>query len=105
MERDVSQTIGEVDPGDSYEYILGMAVALNEKVSLSLSFQDNLVSSTKQNGVKIPGSNLNAASLFLGASYRFTRNVSVYLNAGVGLTEDSSDYQLQLNVPFTISLF
>jgi hypothetical protein len=105
IERDIDEVYGEIDPGDSYEYILGMAVALSERVSLSLSFQNNLVRSTQQNGVKIPDSNLNAASLFLGASYRFGRHGTVYANVGLGLTEDTPDFQVQLNLPFTFSLF
>jgi opacity protein-like surface antigen len=105
MERNFSKTIGKIDPGDSYEYILGMAVALSERISLSLSFQNILTASTEQNGVKLPNSNLNAASLFLGASYRFGRYATVYANVGMGLTADSPDFQVQLNFPFTFSLF
>lgn len=105
IKRDVDVNYGEIDPGDSIEYILGTAAALSERVSLSFSFQNIFTPSGKQNGVKIPNSNLNAASLFVGASYKVGKNVSLYCNVGVGLTEDSPDFQVQLNVPITFRLF
>jgi hypothetical protein len=105
FERDVGGDFGKVDPGDSFEYILGMAVALSEKAALNLSFQNIFTWTTTQNGIELPESELNAASLFVGASYSISRYFSLYGSVGVGLTNDSPDFQFQFTVPITFSLF
>jgi hypothetical protein len=105
FERNVGGSFGEIKPGSSIEYILGMAVALSERIAMNLSFQNVFTSSTKQNDIKLPGTDLNAANVLLGASYRLSKYVSLYTTAGIGLTRDSPDYQIQINLPITFSLF
>ena len=105
IKRDVGGDFGEIDPGDSYEYSLGMATALSEKVSLSFSFQNTFTDSTKIEGTKLPDSELNSANLLIGINYRLSSRVSLFGSVGIGLTEDSSDYQLQFNVPITFKIF
>ncbi len=105
IERHVGGNFGEVDPGDSVEYVLGMATALSERISLSLSFQNVITGDTTQDGSSIPGSETNAASAFLGTSYRISKDVSVFASVGLGLTEDSPDFQVEIRVPISFSLF
>lgn len=105
IERDVGDDFGEVDPGNSIEYNLGMATALSEKVSFSFSFQNTFTSSTDINGEEICDSELNAATFLIGANYRLSPRTSLFTSLGIGLTEDSSDYQFQINIPISFSLF
>ncbi len=105
FERNVGGTFGEIKPGSSIEYVLGMAVALSERIAMNLSFQNVFTSATKQNDTKITGSDLNAANVLLGASYRLSKYVSLYVTGGIGLTRDSPDFQIQVNLPITIPLF
>ena len=99
IKRNVGHGLGTVDPGDSFEYDLGMATALNEKISLSLSFQNLITSGTTQNSHKVPGSNSNVANTFLGASFRVSEKTALFASVGVGLTEDSPDFSLKINLP------
>lgn len=104
FERNVGGIFGRIDPGDAFEYILGMAVALSERTSLNLSFQNIFTWPTYQNGDKISETEANAAAFNIGASHRFSKNVSLFGTVGIGLTRDSPDYQFQLTMPVYVDL-
>ena len=103
LERDVTGGFGKIDPGNSIEYFLGMAFALSEKTSLNFSFQNIFTQETKVEDENIPDSELNAATLFAGVSYRISPKVSLLATAGVGLSEDAPDFQMQLNLPIYLN--
>jgi len=104
MERDVGG-VGKIDPGDSVEYNLGMATALNEKASLSFSFQNAFTDKTTLAGNDIADSKLISASLSLGVNYRVSQKYSILGVLNVGLTDDTPDFQVQVNIPFNFNLF
>lgn len=104
FERNVGGVYGRIDPGDAFEYILGMAVALSERTSLNLSFQNVFTWPTYQNGDKISETEANTAAFNIGASHRFSKNVSLFGTVGIGLTRDSPDYQFQLTMPVYVDL-
>ncbi len=103
FERNI-KNYGDIKPGDSAEYGFGFSYALNERLSSSVSFQHRLTFETEQNGKEILGSDVNVASIYLGGSYSPTQNVSINLNVGAGLTEDSSDLDINLSIPIYFSL-
>jgi hypothetical protein len=104
MERSIDN-VGDIDPGDSIEYNLGMATALSEKASLSFSFQNAFTQETTIAGNDIADSKLVSASLTLGVNYRVSTRYSLLGVINVGLTDDTPDFQVQLNIPFNFKLF
>jgi hypothetical protein len=104
LKRDVDE-IGEIKPGNSVEYNLGMATALNEKTSLSFSFQNAFTESTTLAGFEVTDSKLISASLSLGVNYRISTSYSLFGVINVGLTDDTPDFQVQINVPINLNLF
>lgn len=92
---------GRINPGDSYNFFAGMNVALNERVSLNLSFINEKTLSSKSNGVKVPGSSFNDARVTLGASIGLNRRITMLFSASVGLTEQSPDFSFVIAVPIT----
>jgi len=102
VKRDVGHEFGKIDPGDSIEASIGVAYALSEKFSLSTQYQQRLTSRTKQNGKKVPGSFMNAGTLFVGGGYAVSKKTFVNLSVGVGLTVDAPDVQVTLSVPFSL---
>ncbi len=102
LERDVGGVYGLIDPGDAFEYVLGMAVALSERTSLNISFQNIFTWPTYQNGDKISETEANTAAFNIGASHRFSKTVSLFGSVGIGLTRDSPDYQFQLTMPIYV---
>lgn len=101
FERDVGGAIGTVKPGDSVEAGLGMAYALNEKLSSSISYQQRFTFESEQNGNEVIDTDANAASLYFGTNYALTYNTSLSVSIGVGLTDDAPDTTVEFRVPFT----
>jgi hypothetical protein len=95
---------GNIDPGDTYEWFGGINIALSELVSMNLSFDDQLISSTTQNGNKVPNSDLNDARLILGTSVGVAPGTTLTFNAAAGLTNDSPDFAFTISLPITFGL-
>ncbi len=93
---------GKVKPGDSVEFGFGMAYALNEKLSTSLSYQQRIGFKTEQNGVEVVNSDVNVGSVYLGISHVISPAMSVNLSIGIGLTKDAPDVTVELRVPFSL---
>ncbi|MFZ6006765.1 MAG: transporter [Nitrospirota bacterium] len=102
IERDAGHGIGTVDPSDSINYSLGVAYAVSDKVALSTAFEQKFYNRTKVNGAKQPETNVNVASLLLGASYAFGEKTSLSLTIGIGLTPESPDIQVSLRMPINL---
>lgn len=99
-------TPGSIKLGDSFQYGLGLAFALNERLSLSMSYSQRFTgkSSRRYQGESwedIIGSDANAATLNLGTTYSMDEQLSVVSNLGVGLTPDASDFTFSLKFPYT----
>lgn len=105
IEQDQGSQFGNIDPGDVYEFFGGINIALSELVSMNLSFDDQIVSSTTQNGDKIDGSDFNDARLILGTSVGVGPRTSVTFNASAGLTNQSPDFAFTISLPMTFTLF
>lgn len=95
---------GKVKLGDSIRAGFGTAFALNERLSLSLSYSHEYIqrSETTRSGVttEAVGSNANVGVFSLGGTYALNDNTSVVTSLGVGLTDDASDISLTFRMPF-----
>lgn len=85
---------GDIKLGDSFQYGLGTAFALNERMSLSLSFTQRFTANSKSrqdgfNWQTIVGSDANSAMLNIGSTYSLNDRSSVVVNVGAGLTPDA----------------
>jgi hypothetical protein len=96
---------GTIQPGDTYEFVSGMNFAINDQVALNLAFDDQIVTSTTQNGVKVTGSAFNDGRAIIGASVGITPNITLLGSLEIGLTQQSPDFVAELRLPITISLF
>ena len=72
---------------------------------MNLSFDDQLTSSTTQNGNKISNSDLNDARLILGTSVGVAPGTTLTFNASAGLTNQSPDFAFTISLPITFSVF
>lgn len=96
---------GDINPGNSLEWLAGMNVALSERVALNVTFVDQINWSTDQNGVEVAGTSFNDGRLVLGASVGLSPSVTLLVGAGIGLTDDSPDFTFTVAVPITFKLF
>ncbi|MFN2348647.1 MAG: transporter [Thioalkalivibrio sp.] len=110
VDRNIGSTdevilIGRVEPGDAIRTSLGMSVALNPRMSMSLGYKHDFISPTRTeiNGAGFKSSSLDVGSLLLGVSHGITPRTSVQVNLEVGVTADAPDVTLTLRVPMGIS--
>lgn len=109
--KDISSTAGQVVPGsvqlgDVYQYGLGMAFALNRRMSLSTSYAQSIAgrAETKADGAGwqyIAGSDANAASFNIGVTYGLSMRETLVTNLGIGLTKDAPDLSLSISMPYS----
>ncbi len=92
--------VGSVQPGDIWGFNIGMGLALNEKASVSLGYDQSIVLPTKENGQTVPGSvRVILGTLLIGYSYRLSPKTTLNLSIGAGLTRDTPDVAMTLRVP------
>jgi hypothetical protein len=104
LERNFSG-FGDINPGNSLEWLAGLNVALSERVALNVTFIDQINWSTEQNGQEVAGTNFNDGRLVLGASVALSPTVTLLVGAGVGLTDDSPDFSFTVALPITFRLY
>ncbi|MEP6502613.1 MAG: transporter [Betaproteobacteria bacterium] len=101
-----------VKPGKSIGWGAGFTYALSYNVSTSVSFQETVTTSshityldTSSVSHTRPTTMQTAAILNFGLGVRLSPKTTVNLSAGIGLTTDSPDFSLGMNVPLTFALF
>ncbi len=100
-------------PGKSIGFGAGFTYALSYNVSTSVSFQETVTTPSHISVVDASNNALAAratamqvaAILNFGLGVRLSPKTTVNLTAGIGLTVDSPDFSLGLNVPLTFSPF
>ncbi len=102
-----SEKIGNVDPGDSVGFSLGLALAINEELSFTVGYQHDFIqeTTTESNGKDFSSTALDVGSLLLGTTLRLSDRAGLNLNAALGITEDAPDVQITLSVPYRFDLF
>jgi hypothetical protein len=100
-------SIGSVDPGDTYTASVGMGVALNDRLSFTLGYAHDHVrpTITKIAGVDQRSDVLEVGSALTGASFKVNESVSVNLSLAAGVTNDAPDAQVSVRVPVSFNVF
>jgi len=93
------KSAGLIKLGDTLGFSIGTSLAINLKSSLSLGFSQSWTEKTELNKEKLSGTNLTTANLSIGFSYAISQKISLNTSLGIGLTEDSPDFQFGFNVP------
>jgi len=94
--------LGEVAPCDIFGFNVGMGIALNEKASFSIGYDQSIIGRTQQNGIDVPGAvRTTLGNLLLGVSYRYNPTSTLNLSLGVGVTRDTPDVSFTLRTPLT----
>ncbi len=104
--RDLGGAYGEIDPGDSINFALGMGFSINERTSFSLGYSHDMVFQTKQNGLTIPGSDqLQVGQFSTGVAYKYSNKVNLNFSLSAGLTDDAPDMRAMFKVPVKLDLW
>lgn len=96
---------GSIQLGDWYEYGLGIAFALNERLSLSFNVNQHITLESEQGAEgadmeKLVGTDANAASFGMGSTWAMTDRLSMAVNWSAGLTSDAPDYSIGIRFPY-----
>lgn len=100
IERTI-EGFGSVDPGDTYAYSLGFAFALNYQTALNFQIEQQITNRMRMNGSPVPGSFTNVANFKTGFTYSISKNLSLDVVTGLGLSEDAPDFTLEIRFPYT----
>lgn len=96
--------IGQVRPGESLGVNLGMALSLNLDTSLSFNYGYNYTLETEVDGRKITGSDQTSSTFGVGLSRAKSDFYAMDIDLAIGLTQDATDFQLSIALPFEFSL-
>ncbi|NJO56613.1 MAG: transporter [Rhodospirillales bacterium] len=97
---------GRVSIGNALQFGAGLAYALNETSSISMSYSQRLVErsrlklDTADDFQRVVGSQANIGLVNLGATFSLARNLSLINTVGIGLTDDSPDMVVSVRVPY-----
>lgn len=92
---------GRIDLGDSFEYNIGLILALQERLSLNFSYNQRLASRTTRNGTPLTDTGINAISFKIGATYIISPRYSFDFVVGLGLTNDAPDVSVLARLPIS----
>jgi len=96
------ENLGKVQVGDVADVSVGMGLALNEKASFSIGYDQSWVGVTKQNNHTVAGSAKTVlGTLLIGGSYRLNEKRTLNFTLGVGVTRDTPDATVTVRVPMT----
>lgn len=107
---DISSVQGQVTPadvklGDTVGFGGGLALALNDRTSMSLAFNAAFSDSTDVTTggftQTVVGSRSNVGTMTFGFNHVLTKGLSVSASVGVGLTPDAPNYTVALRFPYT----
>ncbi len=105
IDENVGEIPGRVDIGDAWQFGAGLAFALNDKSSISMSYSQRLVERTRltpdgQDPRVVAGSQANVGIANFGATFSLSPKLALVANVGIGLTDDSPDMSVAIRLPF-----
>ncbi len=106
--RDVGHGFGKVRPGSVVDLNAGMGLALNERASFSIGYQHSVVGSMQQRDpeevarVLARTGRLQLGTMRFGLGYRLTSKTNLNVSLGIGVTDDTPDFELTVRFPYSL---
>jgi hypothetical protein len=95
---------GKIKLGNSFEYSIGLIIALQEKLSMNFSFNQRLTGRTTQNGVYLTDTSINAIAFNIGATYVISPRTAMDFVVGIGLSPDAPNVSVLVRMPWSFQL-
>ena len=96
------EELGSINPGGIFGFNFGMGLALNDRSSFSIGYDQASVGRTKLNGQVVADSvRVQLGTLLLGYSLRLSAQRSISLSLGAGITRDTPDLTLTVRLPIS----
>jgi hypothetical protein len=98
---ETNEEVGKFNPGDSVGFSFGLGLSLNERTSMSFSYSHKHVLKSKNNDVKIDGSELDIGQFIIGYSFNYSKQTNINLSLSIGVTDDAPDMRLNFRLPMS----
>jgi hypothetical protein len=97
--------IGEnLAPGGAIAATFGFGFAVNDRMSLTLSYQQEHNFASRENGETIPGSSYDFGTFNFGMGYVISKKVSLNLGVGIGAGPNAPAAKILIEVPIRFDL-
>ncbi len=93
-----------IEPGDQLSLSVGATLAASPQTSLSIGLQQTYAQETKINNIKIQGSDNVSSAFTVGASSTIGHSLFFSVLGGIGLTDSSPAYFLNITIPFRFDI-
>jgi len=93
-----------IDPGNKFSFAMGATLAASPQTSLSIGLQQTFAQELRVNGVPIIGSDTTQSLFTFGAASTIGRRLFFSVTAGIGLTDSSPDYFVNVAVPLRFDI-
>ena len=91
-------------PGKAVEATFGIGFALNDKASMTFSYEEEHVFSSSSGGQQIPGSNYDFGTFNFGMGYAISSRTNVNIGVGIGVGPYAPAAKILLEVPTRFNL-
>jgi hypothetical protein len=88
------------EPGNQYNFTLATTLAASPQTSLSIGLQQTYVTEAIINNATLPGSDFVSSFFTVGAASTIGRSLFFSTTGGIGLTNSSPAYFLNITIPF-----
>jgi hypothetical protein len=105
IDENIGDIPGRVEIGNAWQFGAGLAFALNDKSSISMSYSQRIVQRTYLTPVgqergPVAGSQANVGIANFGATFSLSPRLALIANVGIGLTDDSPDMSVAIRLPY-----
>jgi hypothetical protein len=97
-----TRVLNRVQPGPTFGFGVGFAYALSYGITTTVSFQEAVSAGAKlrfEDGLNVTTSTQTSGVLSMGLGYRVSPKTTLNFSVGIGLTPDSPNLSLGMNVP------
>ncbi|MBU6448433.1 MAG: hypothetical protein KGQ26_02290 [Rhodospirillales bacterium] len=94
-----------LSPGSAVAATFGLGFALNDKASMTLSYQEEHVFPARAGGSQITGSSYDFGTFNFGLGYTLSRRTSVNVGVGIGAGPYAPVAKVLIEVPVHMNLF
>lgn len=93
-----------IEPGDQLSLSIGATLAASPQTSLSIGLQQTYAQKTKINNITVQGSDTVSSFFTVGAASTIGRSLFFSTLGGIGLTDSSPAYFLNITIPFRFDI-
>ncbi len=97
-------TPAKLKPGQALALTFGIGFALNDRASMTLSYQQEHVFTAYENGAPIVGSPYSFGTFNFGLGYEISRSTRVNVSVGIGAGPNAPVAKVLIEVPYHFSL-